>query len=100
MRGSAAVGHPARPARDLGLGDGADERLVAADRLAVERRQQQPAQAQVALAVGHDDRRARERADRRVGLAAAEDVRVAGEDLRMSAGSETRRTGRARRPPA
>jgi hypothetical protein len=70
-----------RPAADVLERRRADQLAVAVQRLAVERREQQAAQAQVPLAVRHEDGPAGRGADQPVRLAGAQDVGIAGEDL-------------------
>jgi endonuclease/exonuclease/phosphatase family metal-dependent hydrolase len=71
-----------RPALDLAGGDRLHLLAVALHALAVERRQQQPALADVALLVEHEDRvLAEQRPQDLVALARVEDPGVAGEDL-------------------
>jgi hypothetical protein len=75
-------GRSGGPAADLLAGQSADDRLVAPQRGAVERRHQQLASALVLDGVLEQQRvLAHDGAEDRVGLAGVEDLRVAGEDL-------------------
>ena len=82
MLGSTAKRRPARPRRHVPLGHLGHHLAVVAHPLAVERRQQQAALAQVLGPVEQEHRAlAEDRRQHHVALAGVEQVRVAGEDL-------------------
>ena len=102
MRSRITKRSPGTPAGDLALGDVADDRAEGGDGGALERRQQQPALAQVLGAVEHEHRAlAEHRRERRVRLAGAQVGLVAGVQLSdrlrvgdVDAGAEDRDSGR------
>ena len=82
IRSSDSNGSPSRQRPHLGLGQPGDHVLVAAQRVAVERRHQQLAGALVLAGVDEQQRvLAHHRAEDRVALAGVEDLGVAREDL-------------------